>query len=200
MFQCCSIAKNTIRFSFLPLTHFSFLVYFFFPRNLHGSHFATLSRLRSPCTCNLSRFISSLSSTPSTLLARISHHPTSPSHLPSNSHSPYTPRVSTELSHHSPWFPSFSFSTCLPHLPPQTLPHYPSFDPSLLRPFCFFLVIQPLSISPASFSVSLLSQRLLGLPGLLLDEALRMFFYQTDQDSQHQPRALRRLRPPTRKV
>ncbi|XP_033479949.1 neutrophil cytosol factor 4 [Epinephelus lanceolatus] len=44
-------------------------------------------------------------------------------------------------------------------------------------------------------------KRLLGLPTwLLLDEALRMFFYQTDKDSQHQPRALRRLRPPTRKV
>ncbi|KAM6941351.1 neutrophil cytosol factor 4 [Lycodopsis pacificus] len=44
-------------------------------------------------------------------------------------------------------------------------------------------------------------KRLLGLPTwLLLDEALRMFFYQTDQDSQHLPRALRRLRPPTRKV
>ncbi|XP_041837728.1 neutrophil cytosol factor 4 [Melanotaenia boesemani] len=44
-------------------------------------------------------------------------------------------------------------------------------------------------------------KRLLGLPTwLLLDEALRMFFYQTEQDSQHQPRALRRLRPPTRKV
>ncbi|KAG8014584.1 Neutrophil cytosol factor 4, partial [Nibea albiflora] len=44
-------------------------------------------------------------------------------------------------------------------------------------------------------------KRLLGLPTwLLLDEALRMFFYQTDQDSQHEPRALRRLRPPTRKV
>ncbi|XP_017262994.1 neutrophil cytosol factor 4 [Kryptolebias marmoratus] len=44
-------------------------------------------------------------------------------------------------------------------------------------------------------------KRLLGLPTwLLLDDALRMFFYQTDRDSQHQPRALRRLRPPTRKV
>ncbi|KAM9363571.1 neutrophil cytosol factor 4 [Symphorus nematophorus] len=44
-------------------------------------------------------------------------------------------------------------------------------------------------------------KRLLGLPTwFLLDETLRMFFYQTDQDSQHQPRALRRLRPPTRKV
>ncbi|XP_033969361.1 neutrophil cytosol factor 4 [Trematomus bernacchii] len=44
-------------------------------------------------------------------------------------------------------------------------------------------------------------KRLLGLPTwLLLDEALRMFFYQTEQDGQHQPRALRRLRPPTRKV
>ncbi|CAJ1054110.1 p40phox protein%2C partial [Xyrichtys novacula] len=42
---------------------------------------------------------------------------------------------------------------------------------------------------------------LLGQPiWFLLDEALRMFFYQTDQDSEHQPRALRRLRPPTRKV
>ncbi|GLD71093.1 neutrophil cytosol factor 4 isoform X1 [Lates japonicus] len=44
-------------------------------------------------------------------------------------------------------------------------------------------------------------KRLLGLPAwFLLDEAIRMFFYQTEQDSQHQPRALRRLRPPTRKV
>lgn len=44
-------------------------------------------------------------------------------------------------------------------------------------------------------------KRLLGLPTwLLLDEDLRMFFYQTDQDSLHHPRALRRLRPPTRKV
>uniref|UniRef100_A0A8P4GEL7 Neutrophil cytosol factor 4 n=1 Tax=Dicentrarchus labrax TaxID=13489 RepID=A0A8P4GEL7_DICLA len=44
-------------------------------------------------------------------------------------------------------------------------------------------------------------KRLLGLPTwLLMDEALRMFFYQTDQDSQQKPRALRRLRPPTRKV
>nr|XP_061792149.1 neutrophil cytosol factor 4-like [Nerophis lumbriciformis] len=44
-------------------------------------------------------------------------------------------------------------------------------------------------------------KRLLGLPTwLLLDEDLRMFFYQTEQDSQQQPRALRRLRPPTRKV
>ncbi|MED6252331.1 Neutrophil cytosol factor 4, partial [Ataeniobius toweri] len=44
-------------------------------------------------------------------------------------------------------------------------------------------------------------KRLLGLPTwLLLDESLRMFFYQTEQDSQHEPRALRRLRPPTRKV
>uniref|UniRef100_A0A3Q3L2X1 Neutrophil cytosolic factor 4 n=1 Tax=Mastacembelus armatus TaxID=205130 RepID=A0A3Q3L2X1_9TELE len=45
------------------------------------------------------------------------------------------------------------------------------------------------------------TDRLLGLPiWFQLDEDLRMFFYQTDQDSQHQPRALRRLRPPTRKV
>ncbi|KAM9314677.1 neutrophil cytosol factor 4 [Pholidichthys leucotaenia] len=44
-------------------------------------------------------------------------------------------------------------------------------------------------------------KRLLSLPTwVLLDEDLRMFFYQTEQDSQHHPRALRRLRPPTRKV
>ncbi|KAM4611760.1 neutrophil cytosol factor 4 [Polymixia lowei] len=44
-------------------------------------------------------------------------------------------------------------------------------------------------------------KRLLGLPTwFLLDDALRIFFYQTAQDSQHRPRALRRLRPPTRKV
>ncbi|XP_034442446.1 neutrophil cytosol factor 4 [Hippoglossus hippoglossus] len=42
---------------------------------------------------------------------------------------------------------------------------------------------------------------LLGLPTwFLLEEALRMFFYQTELDSKHQPLALRRLRPQTRKV
>ncbi|CAL8332443.1 unnamed protein product [Lota lota] len=43
-------------------------------------------------------------------------------------------------------------------------------------------------------------KRLLSLPTwLLLDDAMRIFFYQTDQDSQQLPRVLRRLRPPTRK-
>ncbi|CAB1416082.1 unnamed protein product [Pleuronectes platessa] len=42
---------------------------------------------------------------------------------------------------------------------------------------------------------------LLGLPTwFLLSDALRMFFYQTDRDSKHQPQALRRLRPPTRRI
>lgn len=59
----------------------------------------------------------------------------------------------------------------------------------------------PSHLSSLILHLSALSQRLLSLPTwLLLDEALRMFFYQTDQDSQHKPRALRRLRPPTRKV
>ncbi|XP_018407813.1 PREDICTED: neutrophil cytosol factor 4 [Nanorana parkeri] len=35
---------------------------------------------------------------------------------------------------------------------------------------------------------------------LLLDEDLRIFFYQTTFDSESVPRALRRLRPPTRKI
>lgn len=177
MFQCCSIAKNTIRFSVShSLTSLSALL-FFPPRNLRGSHFATLARLRLPCTCNLSRFISSLLSTPSTLLARISHHPTSPSPLPSNSHSPYAPLLVAHLSPHSS-FPSLPSLLC-------SLSCYPT----------------PLHLSCLILSLSRLSQRLLGLPTwFLLDEALRMFFYQTDQDSQHQPRALRRLRPPTRKV
>ncbi|XP_064813926.1 neutrophil cytosol factor 4-like [Oncorhynchus masou masou] len=44
-------------------------------------------------------------------------------------------------------------------------------------------------------------KRLLGLPTwVLLDDDIRMFFYQTESDSQQQPRALRRLRPPTRRV
>ncbi|CAL8287809.1 unnamed protein product [Arctogadus glacialis] len=44
-------------------------------------------------------------------------------------------------------------------------------------------------------------KRLLSLPTwLLLDDDLRIFFYQTDQDSQQLPNNLRRLRPPTRKV
>lgn len=44
-------------------------------------------------------------------------------------------------------------------------------------------------------------KKLLSLPTwLLLDDTLRIFFYQTEQDSQQLPRGLRRLRPPTRKV
>ncbi|XP_072298128.1 neutrophil cytosol factor 4 [Eucyclogobius newberryi] len=43
-------------------------------------------------------------------------------------------------------------------------------------------------------------KKLLALSWLLLDEGLRMFFYQSDMDRMQQPRALRRLRPPTRKV
>uniref|UniRef100_A0AAV2MPH9 Neutrophil cytosol factor 4 n=1 Tax=Knipowitschia caucasica TaxID=637954 RepID=A0AAV2MPH9_KNICA len=43
-------------------------------------------------------------------------------------------------------------------------------------------------------------KKLLALPWLLLDEALRMFFYQSQVDQEQQPRALRRLRPPTRRV
>ncbi|XP_006012165.1 neutrophil cytosol factor 4 [Latimeria chalumnae] len=44
-------------------------------------------------------------------------------------------------------------------------------------------------------------KRLLCLPTwVLLDEELRMFYYQTEFDSQHFPKALRRLRPQTRKI
>lgn len=44
-------------------------------------------------------------------------------------------------------------------------------------------------------------KKLLGLPTwVLLDDLIRMFFYQTEYDSQQIPRALRRLRPPTRRV
>ncbi|KAF4097887.1 neutrophil cytosol factor 4 [Onychostoma macrolepis] len=44
-------------------------------------------------------------------------------------------------------------------------------------------------------------KRLLCLPTwVLLDDLIRMFFYQTELDSQQVPRALRRLRPPTRRV
>ncbi|XP_010870997.2 neutrophil cytosol factor 4 [Esox lucius] len=44
-------------------------------------------------------------------------------------------------------------------------------------------------------------KRLLGLPTwVLLDPLIQMFFYQTESDSQHLPRTLRRLRPPTRRV
>lgn len=49
--------------------------------------------------------------------------------------------------------------------------------------------------------LNLYMKKLLALPTwLLLDEALRMFFYQSDMDCLQQPRELRRLRPPTRKV
>lgn len=49
--------------------------------------------------------------------------------------------------------------------------------------------------------LNLYMKKLLALPAwLLLDETLRMFFYQSDADCAQQPRALRRLRPPTRKV
>ncbi|TRY96993.1 hypothetical protein DNTS_001430 [Danionella cerebrum] len=44
-------------------------------------------------------------------------------------------------------------------------------------------------------------KRLLCLPTwVLLDDLIRMFFYQTESDSQQVPRALRRLRPPTRRI
>ncbi|XP_027024291.1 neutrophil cytosol factor 4 isoform X2 [Tachysurus fulvidraco] len=44
-------------------------------------------------------------------------------------------------------------------------------------------------------------KRLLCLPvWVLLDDLIRMFFYQTEYDSLQVPKALRRLRPPTRKV
>ncbi|XP_035376760.1 neutrophil cytosol factor 4 isoform X1 [Electrophorus electricus] len=44
-------------------------------------------------------------------------------------------------------------------------------------------------------------KRLLCLPTwVLLDDLVRMFFYQTESDSLQVPRALRRLRPPTRKI
>ncbi|XP_051979488.1 neutrophil cytosol factor 4-like isoform X1 [Xyrauchen texanus] len=44
-------------------------------------------------------------------------------------------------------------------------------------------------------------KRLLCLPTwVLLDDLIRMFFYQIESDSQLVPRALRRLRPPTRRV
>lgn len=91
--------------------------------------------------------------------------------------------------------------------PPSPLPNYHSpCIPRLLpiHPFSlspFFLLFDPSLFLGIIFFLSYLSKRLLGLPTwFLLDEALRMFFYQTDQDSQQQPRALRRLRPPTRKV
>ncbi|MBN3323424.1 NCF4 factor, partial [Atractosteus spatula] len=44
-------------------------------------------------------------------------------------------------------------------------------------------------------------KKLLCLPTwVLLDDLIRIFFYQRESDNQHVPRALRRLRPPTRKV
>ncbi|KAL7831424.1 hypothetical protein SRHO_G00309270 [Serrasalmus rhombeus] len=44
-------------------------------------------------------------------------------------------------------------------------------------------------------------KKLLCLPTwVLLDDLIRMFFYQSEWDSQQVPKALRRLRPPTRKV
>ncbi|XP_058872164.1 neutrophil cytosol factor 4 isoform X2 [Acipenser ruthenus] len=44
-------------------------------------------------------------------------------------------------------------------------------------------------------------KKLLCLPTwVLLDDLIRMFFYQDESDSKQVPRALRRLRPPTRKV
>ncbi|KAL2087039.1 hypothetical protein ACEWY4_018098 [Coilia grayii] len=44
-------------------------------------------------------------------------------------------------------------------------------------------------------------KKLLSLPTwVLLDDLIRMFFYQMESDKQQIPRALRRLRPPTRRV
>uniref|UniRef100_A0A673HDW7 Neutrophil cytosol factor 4-like n=1 Tax=Sinocyclocheilus rhinocerous TaxID=307959 RepID=A0A673HDW7_9TELE len=48
---------------------------------------------------------------------------------------------------------------------------------------------------------NILLNKLLCLPTwVLLDDLIRMFFYQTESDGQQVPRALRRLRPPTRRV
>ena len=157
MFQRCSIAKNTIRFSFshpLPSLFFFFaLLFFFFARNLRGSHSATLSRLRLPCTCNLSRFISSVSSTPCTLLSfkspttlllHILFHQTPT--LPQNPSSP--PHTSPTIHLDFPPFPS------LLRLHPassQTLRHYLSFHFSSLS----LLLSNPSPISLASLSLSL---------------------------------------------
>ncbi|XP_077575866.1 neutrophil cytosol factor 4 [Stigmatopora nigra] len=70
--------------------------------------------------------------------------------------------------------------------------------------FFFFLpkiAFQSVKCSSAIPELNTYMKRLLSLPTwLLLDDDLRMFFYQTEQDSQQLPRALRRLRPPTRKV
>lgn len=89
-------------------------------RNLRASHFATLARLRSPCTCNLSCFISSLSSTPSNPFSLQSpnalllfFHQTS--HTPCTPLTPLSPHTSLPI-HHS--------FTVVPHalLPLSSLP------------------------------------------------------------------------------
>lgn len=87
-------------------------------RNLRASHFATLARLRSPCTCNLSRFISSLSSTPSNPFSL-----KSPNALllffHQTSHTPYTPPLSPHTSlpiHHYPLLPLALLPLSLPEV------------------------------------------------------------------------------------
>uniref|UniRef100_A0A3B5MNZ0 Neutrophil cytosolic factor 4 n=1 Tax=Xiphophorus couchianus TaxID=32473 RepID=A0A3B5MNZ0_9TELE len=80
-------------------------------------------------------------------------------------------------------------------------PDRPGANACVLPPLPGQHCILPALPSAPNSSSFLSAQRLLGLPTwLLLDDTLRMFFYQTEQDSQHAPRALRRLRPPTRKV
>lgn len=54
---------------------------------------------------------------------------------------------------------------------------------------------------PPVLSCPLAKQSLLSLPiWVLMDEDVRIFFYQSPYDSEQVPQALRRLRPRTRKV
>lgn len=172
-----------IRFSFShSLT--SLHCFTLFSSILRGSHFATHYRLCSPCTCNIFCFspFSWIHQSALTLIqiSLSSINLTLYAHL--------LPWLTSQVFHFD--FPYFwhhsSFFICLSCL--------------LLQTLNLGILSQPvLPFVPHSHYFS--SQRLLALPTwLLLDDTLRMFFYQTEQDSQHHPRALRRLRPPTRKV
>lgn len=146
MFYCCSIAKNTIRFSFShSLT--SLFCFTRFSHNLRGSHFATLSRLRLACTCNLFCLISSFIHS-----FQISHHPTPTLLTP--------PLVSLDLSNHSSWFSLFSVSPPSP----ASLSFFQCFFSSSSPSFLLILSSLPEVVGSANMVVARWSSQDVFLP------------------------------------
>lgn len=145
MFQCCSIAKNTIRFSFShSLTSLFCFTLFFFPATYvvltlpHSLAFARLALVIFLASSPL--FSSTPSDSPTTLLLLLLFHQTPTLLTP--------PFVSYDR---EPWFPS---SPIFPSSFPSSTSNTASFLTSFFTPFFhYFPVFHPFSIIilPLSF-------------------------------------------------